>query len=71
MKLLKRLPELQVTSMMKYQKKCESYFQKTFDYSEKLLEQTRFLEYLDNTIDQKDLELRKKDNEHEEEIIML
>jgi len=57
--------------MMKYQKKCEGYFHKTFEYCEKLMEQTRFLEYLENCIDQKELQLRRKDTEHEDEIISL
>lgn len=71
MQLIKRLPELHITSMMKYQKKCEGYFHKTFEYCEKLMEQTRFLEYLESCIDQKELQLRRKDEEHEGEIISL
>lgn len=71
MKLIKRLPNLHVDSLQNYNKTCQNYFEQTFKIGEKLLEQTRFLEYLDNTIEQKEIEMKKREQKHDEEIVQI
>lgn len=58
-------------SLKNYNKTCQNYFQEAFKMGEKLLEQTRYLEYLDNTIQQKDIEIKKIEHKHDEEIVQI
>ena len=57
--------------METYQKQCEEYFEKTFEVSDKLIQQTKFFEYLEQTIQQKDIQIAKIEHKHDKDIIKL